>query len=212
MFKWLKKEESLRVKIWQNEEVLLKKTLDKVNALVKDNQLVFIITWFPKYTSMVGEYLLERNIVCRVLTQEDKLTLQDRQKVFITTPDFFDNTEAFKQFYSKSIIKRVNFIFWGLHPLYSENIKRLKESKEIAEYVKSTFYLSYDNYILKNFLQKDIEEVFSQIESSEDESVEGRRIGKSFESVLKNIESIVKNNEVAEDYEAWFELNYPDFK
>ena len=191
MFGFFKRKKEIIIKdfVWKNEDV-------KYNALVKQlqQQEKFVLLYYFEDTKQIIETILTNAAVS-----------------FSTTASIASNVWLMK---ADSILHKLSLdnriiIFVEHHPSFTEEqtiTTHLSEQLAIAEI---TFYISFEDELLKLFGATKILELMDKLGYKDDEAIEHQMVSKSIQNAQQKIDEQVKFPSNSRNRKDWFEMNLP---
>jgi len=207
MFSFLKKNKvpAFSDKVWRSRDIAWKEMATETLRILQRGETPIVAVFFSETLHHVEDYFISLKVPCKRLAEG-----QAMENNVVYTADAFSLMSAsmLAVMIQRAPVARASILFLGHYPLPArENEVLIKISETLQQQVSLTFWLSFDDPLLKKFGGDKVLPLLDKLGFKEDECVEHSLVSKSITNAREKIAKRVLHEITSSSEEAWFEKN-----
>jgi hypothetical protein len=192
-------------KIWKTQQVAWKEAATEALRILKASETPVIVFFFPETHKRFVDFLRELNVPEKEMEPGYDL---ENNVVYTVGASVLESDQILNTLKQRSASSKVRFIFLGRYPLsHKEHPLTQKIISVMGEGTPISFWLSFDDQLLKRFGGDKVLPLMEKLGVKDDECIEHSFVTKSIANARKKIEAKVRSEISADSEEQWFERN-----
>lgn len=207
MFSFFKKDRIREFpdKIWKTRQIAWKEAATEALRKLTASETPVIVFFFPETHRRYSDFLQSLNVPHKEIEPGYDL---ENNIVYTVGTSVLESDQVLNTLKQRSTTSKVTFIFLGRYPLsHKEHPVTQKVVSVMGEETPISFWLSFDDQLLKRFGGDNVLPLMEKLGVKDDECVEHSFVTKSIANARKKIEAKVKSEISADSEDQWFERN-----